>query len=87
MLYVYNHSENVRKFYGIVTAYISVCPRKRVFKSYRSEGLIYLSQLYQEVSLKNIIVEGYRTVGSLNDSFQSSNNLLLLLFSIDFGQW
>ena len=31
----------------------------------------------QEVSLKKIIVEGYRTVGSLNDSFQSSNFLLV----------
>ena len=41
----------------------------------------------QEVSLKKIIVEGYRAVGSLNDSFQSSNFLLLLLFFIDFGQW
>ena len=44
----------------------------------------------QEVSLKKIIVEGYRAVGSLNDSFQSSNFLLaplLLLFLIDFGQW
>ena len=43
----------------------------------------------QEVSLKKIIVEGYRAVGSLNtknDSFQSSN-FLLLLFFIDFGQW
>ena len=30
----------------------------------------------QEVSLKKIIVEGYRAVGSLNDSFQSSNLLL-----------
>ena len=30
----------------------------------------------QEVSLKKIIVEGYRAVGSLNDSFQSSNFLL-----------
>ena len=40
----------------------------------------------REVSLKKIIVEGYRAVGSLNDSFQSSNFLLLLLF-IDFGQW
>ena len=36
---------------------------------------------------KKIIVEGYRAVGSLNDSFQSSNFLLLLLFFIDFGQW
>ena len=35
---------------------------------------------------KKIIVEGYRAVGSLNDSFQSSNLLLLLLFFIDFGQ-
>ena len=42
----------------------------------------------QEVSLKKIIVEGYRAVGSLNDSFQSSNFLLLLLlFYIDCGQW
>ena len=40
----------------------------------------------EEVSLKKIIVEGYRAVGSLNDSFQSSN-FLLLLFFIDFGQW
>ena len=38
----------------------------------------------QEVSLKKIIVEGYRAVGFLNDSFQSSN---LLLFFMDFGQW
>ena len=30
----------------------------------------------QEVSLKKIIVEGYRAVGSLNDSCQSSNFLL-----------
>ena len=30
----------------------------------------------QEVFLKKIIVEGYRAVGSLNDSFQSSNCLL-----------
>ena len=30
----------------------------------------------QEVSLKKIIVEGNRAVGSLNDSFQSSNFLL-----------
>ena len=39
----------------------------------------------QEVSLKKIIVEGYRAVGSLNDSFQSSNFLLLccsLLISV-----
>ena len=36
---------------------------------------------------KKIIVEGYRAVGSLNDSFQSSNFLLLLLFFIVFGQW
>ena len=41
----------------------------------------------QEASLKKIIVEDYRAVGSLNDSFQSSNFLLLLLFFIDFGQW
>ena len=40
----------------------------------------------QEVSLKKIIAEGYRAVGSLNDSFQSLNSLLLLLF-FDFGQW
>ena len=40
----------------------------------------------QEISLKKIIAEGYRAVGSLNDSFQSSNSLLLLLF-FDFGQW
>ena len=32
--------------------------------------------LKQEISLKKIIVEGYRAVGSLNDSFQSSNFLL-----------
>ena len=38
----------------------------------------------QGVSLKKIIVEGYRAVGSLNDSFHSSN---FLLFLIDFGQW
>ena len=45
-------------------------------------------ELKQEASLKKIIVEGYRAVGSLNDSFQSSNFLLLLLlFFIDFGQW
>ena len=46
-------------------------------------------QLAQEStfkSLKKIIVEGYKAVGSLNDSFQSSNFLLLLLlFFIDFG--
>ena len=36
--------------------------------------------------LKKIIVEGYRAVGSLNDSFQSSN-FLLLVFFIAFGQW
>ena len=30
----------------------------------------------QEVSLKKIIVEDHRAVGSLNDSFQSSNFLL-----------
>ena len=30
----------------------------------------------QDVSLKKIIVEGYRAVGPLNDSFQSSNFLL-----------
>ena len=42
----------------------------------------------QEVSLKKITFEGYRAVGSLNDSFQSSNFLLLLLlFFIDLGQW
>ena len=42
----------------------------------------------QVVSLKKIIVESYRAVGSLNDSFQSSNYLLLLsLFFIDFGPW
>ena len=41
----------------------------------------------QEVSLKKIIVEGYRAVGSLNDSFKSSNVLLLLVFFIDFGHW
>ena len=42
----------------------------------------------QDVSLKKIIVEGYRAVGSLNDSLQSSNFLLLLLlFFIDFSQW
>ena len=39
----------------------------------------------QEVSLKKIILEGYKAVGSLNDSFQSLN--FLLLFFIDFGQW
>ena len=39
----------------------------------------------QEVSLKKIIVECNRAVGSLNDSYQSSNFLLLLLFFIDFG--
>ena len=45
-------------------------------------------KLKQEASLKKIIVEGYRAVGSLNDNFQSSNFLLLLLlFFIDFGQW
>ena len=32
--------------------------------------------MIQEVSLKKIIVESYRAVGSLNDSFQSSNFLL-----------
>ena len=30
----------------------------------------------QEVSLKKKIVDGYRAVGSLNDSFQCSNFLL-----------
>ena len=45
-----------------------------------------LLMLEQEVSLKKIIVYGYRAVGSLNESFQSSN-FLLLLFFIDFGQW
>ena len=52
--------------------------------------LLTFTLLYvkQEASLKMIIVEGYRAVGSLNDSFQSSNFLLLLLlFFIDFGQW
>ena len=46
-------------------------------------------QLWEEleVSLKKIIVEGYRAVGSLNDSFHFSNCLLLLLFFIDCGQW
>ena len=45
-------------------------------------------RIKQEASLKKIIVEGYRAVGSLNDSFQSSNFLLLLLLLfIDFGQW
>ena len=42
--------------------------------------------LKQEVSLKKIIIEGYRAVGSLNDSFHSSN-FLLLVFFIDFSQW
>ena len=41
----------------------------------------------QGVSLKKIIVESYRAVGSLNDSFQSSNFMFLLLFFIDFGQF
>ena len=38
----------------------------------------FLSTIFvkQEVSLKQIIVEGYRAVGSLNDSFQSSNFLV-----------
>ena len=39
----------------------------------------------QEVFLKKIIVEGYRAVGPLNESFQSSNFLLLccsLLISV-----
>ena len=36
-------------------------------------NMIYLQQ---EVSLKKITVEGYRVVGPLNDSFQSSNFLL-----------
>ena len=36
----------------------------------------YSSLVKQEVSLKKIIVEGYRAVGSLNDRFQSSNFLL-----------
>ena len=41
----------------------------------------------QEVPLKKIIVECYRAVGSLTNSLQSSNFLLLLLlFFIDFGQ-
>ena len=40
----------------------------------------------QEVSLKKIIVEGYRAVRSVNDSLQYSNFLLLLLL-IDFSQW
>ena len=45
-------------------------------------------KLKQEVSLKKIIVEGYRAVGSLSDSFQSFNFLLLvLMFFITFGQW
>ena len=44
--------------------------------------------LKQDASLKKKIVEGYRAVGSLNDSFQSSTFLLLLLlFFIEFGQW
>ena len=44
------------------------------------------AQCLQEPSLKKIIVEGYRAVGSLNDSFPSSNFLsLLLLFFIDLG--
>ena len=43
------------------------------------------SKRKQEVSLKKIIVEGNRAVGSLNGSFQSLN--FLLLFFIDFGQW
>ena len=67
-----------------------------------AKGCLFLSYFYpftiffvvrknihkQEASLKKIIVEGYRAVGSLNDSFQSSNFLLLLLllFFIDFGQ-
>ena len=47
----------------------------------------FVVEIKQEASLKKIIVEGYRAVGS-NDSYQSSNFLLLLLlFFIDFGQW
>ena len=55
-----------------------------------SPGVFGSGELKQEVFLKKIIVEGYTAVGSLNDSFQSSNFLLLLLlllFLIDFGQW
>ena len=33
----------------------------------------------QEVSLKKIIFEGYRAVGSLNDSFQSSNFVVVVV--------
>ena len=40
----------------------------------------------QKASLKKILVESYRAMGSLNDSLQSSNFLLLLLFFIDFSQ-
>ena len=38
-----------------------------------------LNRQTKKVSLKNIIVEVYRAVSSLNDSFQSSDFLLLLL--------
>ena len=52
------------------------------------EAILESQTAKQEASLKKISVEGYIAVGSLNDSFQSSNVLLLLLlFFIDFGQW
>ena len=56
----------------------------------RSKMAMHITMLAFETRsiFKKIIVEGYRAVGSLNDSFQSSNFLLLLLlFFIDFGQW
>ena len=73
---------------------INVC----IFRAYTivlvrvslSHVTVFLSggKYKQEASLKKLIVEGYRAVGSLNGSFQSSNFLLLLLlFLIDFGQW
>ena len=36
-------------------------------------------KVQQEVSLKKIIVEGYRAVGSLNDSFQFKELYTLLI--------
>ena len=52
-------------------------PLKQLRKSYTGSGIVK-----QEVSLKTIIVEGYRTVGSLNDSLQSSNFLLTLFVAV-----
>ena len=62
-------------------------PLVRFFTQVSKQEKPNLSPFKQEVSLKKIHGEGYRVVGSLNDSFQSSNVLLLLLFFIDFGQW